>query len=207
MNCRSIVSLIYIVGFISCNSGGDVNSNTENSIMKSVSVVDANDSVSLQDDIFDDDDEFTDDDVFFICKRVSKDQILKSDINLTEIVNFPESLKPDDCKQVYFGVDSEYENIYRMFYVFYGYEKDSFSIAYKVKVEKEKSFLPATCYAGSSVSYEKGFLTRECEENSNVYKLRFLIQDNKMLFVGDESENPNESLYKDLEEAEKKTRF
>lgn len=170
MHCKSIVSIVCLVGFASCNNGVEapiVNTITGDSII--ITQSDSN-SVSLQkdsvvkevvNDEVDDDDEYegeSDNDKFGIGKRVSKKSLLDADINITQIYNFPESLQPDGCKQVYFGV---YYGDYNTFYVLYALEKDSFSIAYKVEVEEEKSFCPATCWGGAYVYYENGILTRE----------------------------------------------
>lgn len=211
MHCKSIVSIVCLVGFASCNNG--VEAPVVNTIIGDSITITQNDSnsVSLQkdsvvkevvNDEVDDDDEYegeSDNDKFGIGTRVSKKSLLDADINITQIYNFPESLQPDGCKQVYFGV---YYGDYNTFYVLYALEKDSFSIAYKVEVEEEKSFCPATCWGGSYVYYENGILTRECEENANIYKLHFKIQGDKMVFIGDVLEEPNKWLDEALKKEE-----
>jgi len=203
MRYRKIASIICIAGFLGCNNGVEVpvsNPITEDSIAKKDSVIDTINTVPLQEDLVVEDD--SDEVDFCIGKRVSKNTILKADIRIKEISNFPESLQPAGCKEVYFGVDAGYVEGYNMFYVFYAFENDTFSIAYKVEVEEKKSFLPVTCYLGSYVSYENGILTRECEENSIIYKLHFRIQKNRMVFIDEEYEDPNESLYDEMEKEE-----
>ncbi len=211
MHCKSIVSIICLVGFFSCNNGVEapvVNTITEDSI--TITQNDPN-SVGLQKDSVvevvndeaDDDDEYEeelDNDQFGIGKRVSKKSLSEADIEITQIYNFPEKLQPDGCKQVYFGkcLDDDYNT----FYVLYALGNDSFSIAYKVEVEEKKSFCPATCWGGSYVHYENGILTRECEENSNIYKLHFKIEGNKMVFIGENLEEPNKWLDEALEKEE-----
>lgn len=128
---------------------------------------------------------------------ITAKELSEQGVNIVEIYDFPDELLPNGYSKAFWGYARA--NI-PSFSLLYGKDKCD-TLFFVSNIEEDKAFIPVSCFGGPSVAYKNGYITFSCEENANLYSLRFELKGNELHFEEGDIEDPNDEVFREMENA------